>query len=110
VKKESNLNSSKKAADRQQEVYPDVSLLARLLDAGNDENIFLFDENGDEIELEQIAAITHEGKIYAILRPLTAAEDEAVVFLIDTEDEESIIVVEDETLAEKILDIYHSQS
>ena len=89
---------------------PDVSLLGRLLDADNDENIFLFDENGDEIELEQIATITHEGAIYAILRPLTAAEDEAVVFRIDPSDEESVNIVDDEAEAEKILEIYHNQS
>ena len=87
----------------------DETLLKQLLDADNDENIFLFDENGMEIELEQIATITHDGEIYAIMRPLTAAEDEAVVFLIDPTDEESVKVVEDESLAEKILDIYHSQ-
>jgi len=87
----------------------DETLLKQLLDADNDENIFLFDENGMEIELEQIATITHDGEIYAIMRPLTAAEDEAVVFLIDPTDEESVKVVEDESLAEKILDIYHQQ-
>ena len=94
----------------EEEILPDVSLLNRLLDADNDENIFLFDEQGNETELEQIATITHEGAIYAILRPLTAEEDEAVVFKIDPEDEESVNIVEDEVLAEKILDIYHQQS
>ena len=88
----------------------DTSLLSRLMDADNDENIFLFDESGAEIELEQIATITHEGAIFAILRPLSAEEDEAVVFRIDPDDEESVNIVDDETEAEKILEIYHSQS
>lgn len=100
----------KNEMDNDEIMQPDVSLLTRLLDADNDENIFLFDESGNEIELEQIATITHEGAIYAILRPLTAEEDEVVVFKIDPKDEESVNIVEDEALAEKILDIYHKQS
>jgi len=88
----------------------DLTLLARLLDESNDENVFLFDESGNEIELEQIATILHENQVYAIMRPLDAEEDEAVVFLIDPKDEESINVVEDESLAEKILEIYHTKA
>jgi len=88
----------------------DLSLLARLLDEDNDENIFLFDESGKEVELEQVATILYEENIYAIMHPLDAEEDEAVVFLIDQTDEESIRVVEDETLAEKILELYHERA
>jgi uncharacterized protein YrzB (UPF0473 family) len=88
----------------------DLTLLARLLDEENDENVFLFDENGNEVELEQIATILHENQIYAIMRPLDADEDEAVVFLLDPTDEESINVVEDDELAEKILEIYHQKA
>jgi len=88
----------------------DLTLLARLLDEDNDENVFLFDEDGNEVELEQIATIVHDGQIYAIMRPLDAAEDEAVVFLIDQKDEESINVVEDEKLAEKVLELYHEKA
>lgn len=92
------------------EIETDISLLERLLDSNNDENIFLFNENGDEIELEQIAVINRKGEIFAIMRPITAAEDEAVVFKIETADEESITVVEDEKLADEILDMYHKQA
>ena len=87
----------------------DMTLLARLMDDANDDNIVLFDNNGDEVELEQIAVIPHGGQVYAILRPLDADEDSAAVFRIDTEDEESIVAVEDETLATKILEIYNSE-
>ena len=87
----------------------DMTLLARLMDDTNDENIILFDDNGDQVELEQIAVIPYEGDVYAILRPLDADEDSAAVFKIDTEDEESIVAVEDEKLASKILDIYNDE-
>ena len=101
------MSKAKKTKPEAEEVTADVSLLARLLDETDDENIFLFDGKGDEIELEQIAVISHEKNLYTILRPLTAAEDEAVVFRVDPTDEESITVVDDEVLAEKILEIYH---
>lgn len=88
----------------------DVTLLARLLDENNDENIFLFNEDGDEIEFEQIATLYFESNIYAIMHPLDADEDEAVVFVLDPKDEESINVVDDDELAEKVLDFYHEQA
>jgi len=96
--------------ETQEEETADLSLLSRLMDQENEDNIFLFDEKGNEIELQQVATIMHEDKIYAIMHPLTAAEDEAVVFLIDPVDEESICIVDDDKLAEKILEIYHEKA
>lgn len=93
-----------------EEMTADLTLLSRLLDEDNDENIFLFDESGKEVELEQIATIFYQENIYAIMHPLDAEDDEAVVFLIDQTDEESITVVEDDALAEKILDVYHEKA
>lgn len=84
-----------------------VTLLKTLLDSENDENIFLFDENGDSVEFEQIAVVPYEGGVYAILRPLDADEDAAAVFKIDTEDEESLISLDDDELASKVLDEYN---
>ena len=107
MKNQTNLTAAQEAGD---ENTADLSLLSRLLDEENDENIFLFDESGKEVELEQIATILYEENIYAIMHPLDAEEDEAVVFLIDQTDEESIRVVEDESLAEKILDLYHEKA
>jgi len=85
----------------------DVSLLSSLLDEDNTENIFLVDENGTSVELEQIAVVPVDNVIYAILRPIDADEDSAAVFKIDVEDEDSLIQVEDEKLASKVLDIYN---
>lgn len=87
-----------------------VTLLAQLLDENNDDNVFLFDEAGNEVELEQIATVMYEGEVYAILHPLDAAEDEAVVFILDPSDEESIEIVEDDVLAEKVLEVYHKMA
>jgi len=81
----------------------DISILEKLFDDGNDENIFLFDDAGNQIELEQIAAINHDGEVYAVLHPIDAPPEEVLVFQIDPTDEESVILVEDEKLANEIL-------
>jgi len=91
------------------ELESDVSLLSSLLDENNTENIFLIDEDGGEVELEQIAVIPSDDEVYVILRPIDADEDSAVVFKVDAEDEDSLIQIEDEALASKILDVYNEQ-
>ena len=83
----------------------DIGLLEKLFDGDNDEHIFLFDEKGEEVELEQVAAVNHKGEVYAVLHPIDAPEDEVLVFRIDTDDEESIVMVEDEKLAAEILKV-----
>jgi len=87
----------------------DLSLLKQLLDEDNNDNIFLFDEDGEHVEMEQIAVIPHGDELFALLRPLDADEDAAAVFKIDPEDEESLEAVEDEELAMTILNLYNNQ-
>ena len=87
----------------------ELSLLQQLLDENNDENIFLFDEKGEYVELEQIAVIPYKDEMFALLRPLDADEDAAAVFKVLTEDEESLESVEDEDLAMAILKLYNEQ-
>jgi len=89
------------------ETEPDISLLSRLLDKDNMENIILFDEDGEPVELEQIAVIPLDGKLYVILRPIDEDEDVATVFLVSPDDEDSIIAIEDEDLAKKVIDAYN---
>jgi len=81
----------------------DVKLLEQLFDSDNESNIIMFDEDGEEVELEQIAAVEHEGQLYAVLHVVGDPEDEVVVFRIDPKDEDSLIAVDDDELAEKIL-------
>ena len=88
----------------------DVSLLKRLLDSDNDENIILFDADGKEVELEQIAIVTDEGEIYAVLHEVSAPLEEVLVFRIDPNDEESVQMVTDEKLGNKILQFVMQES
>jgi|GEM_PF-1117363 len=88
----------------------DIKLLERLFDEDNDDNIILFDQDGNEIELEQVAIVTHEGEIYAVLHVVGDPEEEVLVFQINPEDEESIVMVEDEKLGNKILSLVMEES
>ena len=87
----------------------EVSLIEQLLDETNDDNIFLFDADGNTVELEQIAIVPYKDAIYALLRPLDADEDSAAVFLVPDDDDESIETVEDDELAMQILNLYNEQ-
>ena len=94
-----------------------LDLLDVLLDQDNKEPIVLMDENGKELTFEQVAVIPHEVKkenrLYCVLKPLDKiegiGEDEAIVFLVDTDkDGNSIIrVEEDEEVAIAVFDKYY---
>ena len=85
----------------------DVEILQQLLSVDNDQNIVLFDEEGNTVELEQIAVITHEDNLYALLRNLEDAEDEVLVYRVDTQDEDVLTQVADEKLALAIIEKYN---
>lgn len=91
----------------------DLDLLDILLDENNDEPISLFDEDDREVKFEQVAVIPDNDKIYAILKPIDelegVADDEAIVFLADyDEDGNTVLVVEkDEDAAIRVFDKYY---
>ncbi|MDR0462235.1 MAG: DUF1292 domain-containing protein [Christensenellaceae bacterium] len=88
----------------------DTTLLERLFDDDNDDNIILFDADGNEVELEQVAVVTDEDEIYAVLHVVGDPDEEVLVFRINPEDEESVTMVEDEKLGNKILKFVMEQS
>ena len=92
-----------------------LDLLDILLDEENEEPIVLSDENGKEVSFEQIAVIPHnvngEDKLYCILKPIdkieNVADDEAIVFEIIANVEESEIKVEENLdIAEEVFQKY----
>lgn len=91
----------------------ELDILDILLDENNDDPISLFDEDDKEVKFEQVAIIPHDEKIYAILKPIDemegVADDEAIVFLVDMDDEGgSVLVLErDEETAIKVFDKYY---
>ena len=83
-----------------------------LLDENCNDNITLFDEDGVATEFEQIAVIPIEDELYFILRPIDIEEldeDEAFVFqLIETDEEDTIDLVEDDEIIDRVFEIYNS--
>ena len=86
--------------------------LEMILDEECNDNIVLFDEDGESTEFEQIAVIPLEGKLYCILRPLDMPEleeDEAFVFSISEDDEEGAIdLVEDDDIVEEVVQLNYT--
>ena len=86
--------------------------LEMILDEDCDENILLFDEDGESTEFEQIAVIPLDGQLYCILRPVDLPdldEDEAFVFAINEDDEEgSVDLVEDEDIIDEVFQLYYT--
>ena len=83
----------------------------KLYDEENCENIFLYNQNGDQIEFEQVALVPIKNKVYCILKPVIPFEgmgpDEGLVFEITVvDDEEMIILVHDEKIIDDVFDVY----
>ncbi len=100
-----------KKDEKKEEVVEDI--LDLLLDENNDQPITLYDEDNKAVKFEQVAIIPENENIYAILKPIDdldgVADDEAIVFLVDfDEDGNSMLVIEqDEPTAIKVFDKYY---
>ena len=78
-----------------------------------DNILVLNDEDGNEVEFEFLDLIEYEGEEYVVLLPVEEDETEEpgeVVILkledTDSEDEESYVSVEDETVLNKVFEIF----
>lgn len=87
-------------------------LLDILLDENDINPIPMVDESGKEIMFEQIAIIPYNQKIYCILKPLNGieiAEDEAIVFYVDEEEDDPVLKVEaDEEVSISVFEEYYN--
>ena len=77
----------------------------RIFDENNNENIFIKDNNGCDIEFEQLAVVDFEESYYAVLQPVTpmegVGEDEVLIFKID-EEKDCLVYEEDERVMEGV--------
>lgn len=83
-------------------------ILDCLFDDDCADDIIVYDEDNNELRLEQVAIIPYMNEMYAILRPLNGEcdEDEAWVFLID-EVEEEIVLITDSEIVDAVFDEYN---
>jgi len=82
------------------------SILEKLFDENNDDIIELEQEEGKIVKFEQIAVVLFESEYYAILHPMELKADEVVIFKLVEDDEDSLDLVLDEELSNKILEVY----
>lgn len=104
------------AKKNEKEVKPvdeQADILDLLLDENNYSPITLYDDEDKEVSFEQIAIIPDGDNLYAILKPIDEldgiADDEAIVFAVDfDEDDSSMLVVEEnKEIAMRVFDKYH---
>lgn len=83
-----------------------------LLDENSNEPIVLYDEKDNAVTFEQVAIIPFEDNLYALLKPVDkmegVAEDEAVVFKFDEDENEAPIltVVTEDKLIDDVFNVY----
>ena len=87
--------------------------IEKLFDPENMDPIIMVDEEGNEVEFEQIAILPYEGGIYALLKPITplegVGEDGAIVFAIEEQDgEANLAIVDDLAIIDSVFDLYES--
>lgn len=91
-----------------------MNQIEKLLDENNNDNIVLYDENGEAVEFEQIALIVLDGNVYPLLHPLVQEEgideDTGIVFQIVVADdgEEILEVVDDEDVVDAVFEEYYA--
>ena len=78
----------------------------RFFDENNFENIKI-EDNGKEIEFEQVALVDYDEKYYVILHQVDKEDEyEVDVFLVDEEKDE-LTYIDDELLCESIFQVYY---
>jgi hypothetical protein len=86
------------------------SLVDILLDDDNCENITVTSDDGTKTEFEQVAIIPIEENVYALLHPITkmdgVSEDQALVFLID-EENDRITLEQDDDIVDEVFEEYY---
>ena len=92
-------------------ITDEQSVMERLLDANNEENVVLLNGNGEETEFEKIATVEVDGSVYFVLRPLEevpdVAPDEAMIFaLTEQEREEFLSLVTDGAVIDQVFKKY----
>jgi len=72
--------------------------------------IFLYDENGDEVEFEVVTKLDIEGKEYVIVTPIDEDTDDAIALRIEKDEEgnEVLVTVEDDEEFEMIEEAYET--
>ena len=82
-------------------------VVKKLLDPQDSGNIFLYSDEGEKLELEQVATVPLDGRLYVILHPVDddIPENAAFVFRLEP-DEQMLTIEEDGDTADAVFDEY----
>ncbi|MBC9785631.1 DUF1292 domain-containing protein [Heliobacillus mobilis] len=82
------------------------------MDQEQENIIVLTDEDGNELEFEELDRVEVDGREYAILLPLDDEEDEAIILRVEYEEngEEVFSHIEDDEEWEKVADFWQEMS
>ena len=90
----------------------ELTPIQKIFSDDNNENVILYNLEDQPVEFEQIAIVPIDENDYCILKPVTPfenmADDEALVFVLnDNKEEPSLDVVTDESIIDKVFDVYY---
>ena len=78
--------------------------------AENENIVLLSDDEGNEVEFEHIDTIEMNDEKYVLLLPVKEPDDGVVILKFEESDGEEILVgVEDDSEAQAVLDLYNSE-
>ena len=88
-------------------------ILDQILDPDNTEPLVVYGENDEEVRMEQIAVVPLGDALFLIAKPLDnpdIAEDEALVFAVNTDEtsDEILTVVEEELIIDCVFHHYYA--
>lgn len=88
-------------------------ILDQILDPDNNEPLVVYSENDDEMRLAQVAVIPLGVSLYLIAQPLddpNVADDEALVFEVNTDEDsdEILVIVEDDLVVDVVFEHYYA--
>ena len=98
--------------EKKEEIKEVLNPIDMLFDPDNSDNIVLYNDKDEPVEFEQIAIIPLDEVNYAILQPVEKLEgvsdDEAFAFEVveDEENGDTLRLVEDDALIDKIFEEY----
>lgn len=81
-----------------------------VMDESCDDNVVLYNTKNEPVEFEQICYVPIGDRDFCILKPVVAldgmSEDEALVFELVKDEENDFIIVEEESIIDKVFEIY----
>jgi len=88
----------------------ELSAYEIVMDENCDDNVVLYNTKNEPVEFEQVCYVPIGDRDFCILKPVVALdgmnEDEALVFELKKDEENDFVLVDEESIIDKVFDIY----